>query len=130
MPSIEEALKSKDFSILEQEGSNEVDITQENLDLSVFKGIDMPKKYMKYKEFLERSELTGLFNLKNDKMVQFIKEKLLRLRPRQDGADIPGWVYCYYRKYDKDMLNEGRLSHLILYKVGRTKKNPLRRISE
>ncbi len=83
---------------------------------------------MKYKDFLNRRDLTELFNLTHDKLVRFIKEKLLRLKPRQDGTDITGWVYCYYRKLDQDMIDEGRLSHLILYKVGRTKKHPSRRI--
>ena len=85
---------------------------------------------MKFKEFLARKELTELFNLNNETMKSFIKEKLLRLKPREDGADIEGWVYCYYRSIDKEMINAGRLSHLILYKVGRTKKHPSRRIYE
>jgi len=98
------------------------------MDIGVFKGNNKPAKYMKYKQFIERQDLTGLFNLNHEKNVKFIKEKLLRLRPREDGADIPGWVYCYYREYDKKMLAAGALSHIILYKVGRTKNHPQRRI--
>jgi hypothetical protein len=123
-----ELMKRNDTSILEREGeSEEVDLSSRSMGLGVFKDTK-PPKYMKYKEFLNRRDLTELFNLKNQKMEKFIREKLLRLKPREDGADVPGWVYCYYRKLDKDMIAAKKLSHLILYKVGRTKNHPQRRI--
>ncbi len=84
---------------------------------------------MKYKEFIEKQELTELFNLNNPYMITFLKDRLLRLKP-QEANDIEGWVYCYYRKLDLDMLKNKRLSHLLLYKVGRTRKQPSRRIYE
>ena len=61
--------------------------------------------------------------------MQFIKDRLLRLRPRED-ADIEGWVYVYYRQIDEKMIVAKRLSHLILYKVGRTKQHPDRRVHQ
>ncbi len=92
-------MKRKDTLILEKEEGceSEIDLTEESMRIGVFRGIQIPPKYMKYKDFLKRKDLTELFNLNNDKMVRFIKEKLLRLKPREDGADVPGWVYCYYR---------------------------------
>ena len=68
------------------------------LKLGIF-GEQKINKYMKYKEFLEKQELTELFNLNNEVMVQYIKDRLLRLKPKEDG-DIAGWVYVYYRQRD------------------------------
>jgi hypothetical protein len=65
------------------------------LKLGIF-GDQKINKYMKYKEFLKKQELTELFNLNNEVMVQYIKDRLLRLKPKEDG-DIAGWVYVYYR---------------------------------
>ena len=62
-------------------------------------------------------------------MVQYIKDRLLRLKPKEDG-DIAGWVYVYYRQRDQELLEKKRLSHIILYKVGRTKNHPEKRISD
>jgi hypothetical protein len=57
------------------------------------------EKYLKYKHFIERTDLTELFNLNNEVMVQYIKDRLLRLKPHEE-SDIPGWVYVYYRQTD------------------------------
>ena len=62
-------------------------------------------------------------------MVRYIKDRLLRLKP-SDENDIPGWVYVYYRQRDWKIHQDKLLSHLILYKVGRTKNHPDKRISD
>lgn len=71
-----------------------------------------------------------MFDLNNQAQVNFIKDRLLRLKPRDDGGDVEGFVYVYYRAIDDQMVKAHKLSHIILYKVGRTKRHPARRIQE
>ena len=71
---------------------------QENnnsMELKMIGGVKT-KKYIKYEEFLERRDLAELFDLTNAAQIIFIKDRLLRLRPRAE-ADVDGWVYVYYR---------------------------------
>ena len=58
-----------------------------------------------------------------------MKDRLLRLKPNA-SKDVEGWVYVYFRALDEEMVKKGRLSHVILYKVGRTKNHPSRRVTD
>lgn len=59
------------------------------------------KKYMSYKDFLKQQKFTEIFNLKDERHVRFIKDVLLRLKPREVPVlDLEGWVYVYYREID------------------------------
>jgi len=42
--------------------------------------------------------------------------------------DCPGWIYVYYRKLEEDLVKQGKQSHILLYKVGRTKNLPHKRV--
>lgn len=50
---------------------------------------------MTYEEFLENPKLAEIFNLNSERVVNYIKERLLLLKPREN--DVQGWVYIYCR---------------------------------
>ena len=62
----------------------------------------------------------------NIKEINFVRTFLLKYRPRP--TDIFGYLYVYYRKIDANKIKAKKLSHLILFKVGRTKNLPSKRV--
>jgi hypothetical protein len=81
---------------------------------------------MTYDSFVNDKSSLGIFDLTSNHDVSFIKYCLLRYKPRE--TDKPGYLYIYYRKHDLDMIKEGKLSHLILFKMGRTVNLPSKRV--
>jgi len=86
-----------------------------------------PKKHMKYKDFLSKPKLAEIFDTSSEFNQEFLKEGLLRLKP-VEASELPGFVYIYCRETDIKHHQDGTLSHIVLYKVGRTKFNPASRI--
>lgn len=82
---------------------------------------------MTYEEFMEKPKLTEIFNLNRQHDINFIKNKLLVFKPRP--TDFSGWIYVYYRQADELALQAKKLSHILLYKIGRTKNLPNTRVT-
>lgn len=85
------------------------------------------RRWMSYEKFVQSESLSGIFNLNMKHERNFIKNCLLKYKPRDN--DHEGWLYVYYPKIDDDLFKQKKLSHLILFKVGRTKNTPEQRVS-
>ncbi|CDW84297.1 UNKNOWN [Stylonychia lemnae] len=84
------------------------------------------KPIMSYEEFQKQQNFAEIFNLNDQKDVRFIQKWLLNYKPRWN--DLDGWIYVYYRQADEILIKQNKLSHLILFKVGRTKNLPQKRV--
>lgn len=81
---------------------------------------------MSFEEFVSRPKLAEIFNLKSQRDLDYIEKRLLIHKPREN--DKPGWLYVYYRDIDDRKLRDKKLSHIILYKVGKTINLPAKRV--
>eukprot|EP00347_Sterkiella_histriomuscorum_P006846 403351210 len=84
------------------------------------------KQYMSFEDFKSKPKLAEIFNLNSQRDIDYIEKRLLIHKPRPN--DKPGYVYVYYREIDEIKFKEGKLSHLILYKVGKTINLPSKRV--
>lgn len=59
----------------------------------------------------------------------FLEQFVLCRKPNSN--DKPGWIYVYEQVSDVEKLNTGRITHILLHKIGRTgRKDPLKRVIE
>ncbi len=59
---------------------------------------------------------------------QFVEKMLTVFKPRDN--DRVGYVYILQRQSDVDRYKSGEISHILLHKIGRTYREPMKRVQQ
>lgn len=83
--------------------------------------------WMEYSEFMNDDRLKVIFDKTDQEETEFVQRVLTMYKPRYN-TDQLGWIYLFTRQDDLQKHKDGKISHVILFKIGRTKHEPKSRV--
>lgn len=85
--------------------------------------------WMEYSEYMNDDNLKTIFDKLDKEETEYVQRVLTMYKPRYN-TDKLGWVYVFARSDDLQKLKDNKLSHVVLFKVGRTKLDPKKRVND